>query len=124
MFAASGNMNSLHHCMTYSHLQTNKYNLCSTNKHNIRTISHLYTGHSYLRYFQNKIGHEPSGTCRSCDEVPETTEHFLKACPAHIMERYETLGNFIIRGNNFRPSHSQVTKFAECVKYLDYFDPP
>ena len=22
------------------------------------------------------------------------------------------------------PSHSQVTKFAECVKYLDYFDPP
>lgn len=124
MLSASGNMDSLHLRLTYNHLQTHKYNLCTTNKHHIRTISHLFTGHSYLRYFQNKIGHEPSGTCRNCEEVPETTEHFLLACPAHIMERFGAMGIFTLRGKHGCLSHSQVTRFAESVKYLDYFDPP
>ena len=33
-------------------------------------LTHLFTGHSYLRYFQHNIGNEPSSLCRNCDDSP------------------------------------------------------
>ena len=104
-------------------LLSNRYKFCFSNKHQVRTISHLFSGHSYLRYFQHKFGHEAVPSCRLCEEAPETTEHFLSQCPASILQRKATMGHFTFRGN-YTLSHQQVLRFATEQRYLDYFEPP
>ena len=98
-------------------LLSNRYKFCFSNKHQVRTISHLFSGHSYLRYFQHKIGHEAVPSCRLCEEAPETTEHFLSQCPASILQRKATMGHFTFRGN-YTLSHQQGDSLQKWPKQL------
>ena len=114
---------SLNFRLTKNLLIQFKYDICTNNKYHMRILAHLYTGHSYLRYFQHKIGHESDPYCRLCDEERETTDHFLSKCPASVLQRKETLGYVQLRGN-YVISHKKVLAFASKLKYLDYFHPP
>ena len=114
---------SLNLRLTMNHLTQIKYDICTNNKFHMRILAHLFTGHSYLRYFQHKIGHESDPYCRLCEEERETTDHFLSKCPATVLQRKETLGYFQLRGN-YVLSYKKVLAFASKLKYLDYFQPP
>ena len=101
-------------------------NIKNRTKDETRTITHLTTGHSYLRYFQNKICNETSSFCSKCKEEEETTEHFLTRCPAFVLQRYYLFGNFIMTNHSFTSivTLTNLLNFASSTKYLDFFDPP
>ena len=70
------------HTLTLNVYQNNKHTLLTTDKHDLRTLTHLITGCNYLRYFQHKIGNEPSAICNKCEDEVETTAHYIMRCPA------------------------------------------
>ena len=109
-----------------SALFSSSLSITSSSRDNTRALTHILTGHNYLRYFQHKIGNEPDDTCKKCDEAPETTEHFLTQCPALIMERHSCFGNFTIRTGNrhFSLPPKAILNFSILTKYLDFFEPP
>ena len=114
------------HHLLMSALFASSLSVTSSSRDNTRALTHILTGHNYLRYFQHKIGNEPDDTCKKYDEAPETTEHFLTQCPALIMERHSCFGNFIIRTGtrHFSLPPKAILNFSILTKYLDFFEPP
>ena len=96
------------------------------NRDNTRILTHLFTGCSYLRYFQNKIGNESNSICKKCDEDKETTAHYLTSCPAFSSHRKYYFGDYTIREDTFHLiySISNIVGFARATKYLDFYEPP
>ena len=87
----------LDYLLCLSKLMDNNIKITSFSKENTRSLTHLYTGLSYLNYYQNKIGNEPSSICSKCQEEDETTSHFLTRCPAFALQRKNIFGNFTIK---------------------------
>ena len=97
------------------------YDLACKSKDDIRFLTHIITGHSYLKYFQNKIGNDRSLLCDKCGEDIETVAHFLTKCPAFALLRYQIFGAFELRDTNinFLALLSKLLAFGKATRYLD-----
>ncbi len=107
-------------------LMNNGVNAIRKSKDDTRILTHLYTGCSYLNFFQHKIGNEHSSKCDKCEEEDETTSHFLTRCPAYALLRKNVFGNFIINESSFHTLAfpGQILNYAHKAKYLEFFEPP
>ena len=119
------NSTDFQHTLALNVYQHNKRQLIRKNRQELRALTHLITGCSYLKYFQNKIGHEQSPTCNKCEYEDETTDHYLMRCPAFSIQRKEAFGNFLIRPGNQQICSiaSLLAKFARSTAYLSFFCP-
>ena len=96
-------------------------------RQDIRTITHLLTGCSFLGHYQKKIGNEHSSICNKCQEEDETTAHYLARCPAFILYRKHYFGNFIILQEGsltLRITPTNLLAYAKATKYLNFYEPP
>jgi len=102
------------------------YDLACKSKDDIRffiAYHYSFTGHSYLKYFQNKIGNERSPLCDKCGEDIETVAHFLTKCPAFALLRYQIFGAFELRDTNinFLALLSKLLAFGKATRYLEFY---
>jgi len=102
------------------------FNLLHTGKRELRSLTHLISGCTYLRYYQHKIGNISNSMCDKCGEEEETTEHFLLACPAYALTRLQIYGNFAVRHSKMPiiANPKALLNFAASTKYLDFYKPP
>ena len=114
------------HIELLSSLLLSNQNVIGFTKDDTRTLTHLFSGFSYLRYFQNKIGNEPSSICKKCNTEEETTSHFLTRCPAFAHFRLITIGVLSCSEAFLSTSvpPTAILRFAISCKYLDFFEPP
>ncbi len=105
---------------------SNRNHLPYTDLNSIRIITHLYTGHSYLRQHQHRIQNEQDLVCRFCDETEETVEHILARCPALANARWDILGEPEVKVSDLPTlvTPTKLIKFAKRINYLDLFDTP
>ena len=90
----------------------------------LRILTHLFTGHSYLRQHQFRIKNEQTLVCRYCDEQEETVEHILARCPALTTARSDILGEQQIKVSEIpdRMTPLVTLSFAKRIHYLDILD--
>jgi ribonuclease HI len=65
-------------------------------KHNLRVLTGLLTGHCTLRYHMHKLGLNDQPTCRLCLEEDETSEHIMCHCEAITRLRLNFLGKLFL----------------------------
>ena len=82
-----------HSALIHSLFSSNQ-TIIRPSKDDTRVLTHIYTGFSYLRYFQHKIGNEDSSICKKCGVEEETTSHFLSRCPYFALHRSHIFGSF------------------------------
>ena len=70
------------------------------NKRGLKQLTWLLTGHSPLRYFQNKIGRCSTQYCEHCPEEPETSQHFLCECYGYATTRLQHTGHITMTWND------------------------
>lgn len=99
------------------------YKLLCTNKDDLRLLTHIITGHSYLKFFQHKIGNERSPLCDKCGEDTETVAHYLTQCPAFALQRYQHFGAFQLNGVNIRllAIVKNLLSFCKSTRYLEFY---
>lgn len=71
--------------------------LLELERHQLRLMIGLYTGHCRLRHHMHKMGIADTTECRLCMEDEETANHILCECPAAARTRFETFGEAQIR---------------------------
>ena len=69
--------------------------LIQMTKESISKVTHMITGHNYLKYFQNVIEEIDDPTCRLCREDSESSIHILDKCPMLSHKRMKILGHYI-----------------------------
>ena len=94
-----------------------------TIQEDLRLLTHIITGHSYLKYFQHKIGNERSPLCDKCGEDTETVAHYLTQCPAYAMQRYQHFGAFQLNGANIKllAIVKNLLSFGKSTRYLEFY---
>lgn len=99
-------------------------NLCERTRKDLRMITHILTGHSWLNKHMNTISICNTPICQQCQLEEETTAHFLYTCPELHEVRKSIFGTPIITQNTKPIKDLEYNKLIAYCKASNRFDPP
>ena len=89
-------------------------------KSDIRTITHMMTGHSTLQKHLYNMKIEDDPTCEQCLEDIEDLEHYLTDCPAFATVRQQTLGAAFLKCEDLKNLNiKNILKFVKRTKRFE-----
>ena len=99
-------------------------NICDRNRKDLRMITHILTGHSWLNKHMNTINICDTPICQQCQLEEETTAHFIYACPELDDIRQTIFGTPNITQDTHPIKDMEYNKLLAYCKASKRFDEP
>ena len=97
-------------------------NLCERTRKDLRMITQVLTGHSWLNKHMNKIKIRSTPLCPLCKTEEETTAHFIYTCPQLQVERESIFGmpNITPDAKPIKDmDHNKIIAYCKASKRFD-----
>ena len=93
-------------------------NICRRNRKDLRIITHILTGHSWLNKHMHTLKISNTPTCPQCQIEDETTEHYIYKCTEYNEIRKEIFGStFTPRMKPIRDiDHNKLIAYCKKTK--------
>jgi hypothetical protein len=97
-------------------------NICERKRKDIRMITHILTGHTWLNKHMHTIKISSTPLCQICQTEDETVEHFIYNCPELTEERKLIFGTHNITPRThpiIGMDHNQILAYCKATHRLD-----
>jgi hypothetical protein len=98
--------------------------VCKRNREDVRTLTHILSGHSWLNKHMHTIGISSTPMCEYCKTEEETTTHFIHSCPDMATVRTAIFGSAIITNTTHPISDMDHNKILAFCKQTKRFEEP
>lgn len=90
------------------------FKLLRLSRPDISLVTGILTGHNRLNYHLNKIGIKSEPDCDMCGAARETSEHFIRSCPAFALIRNKIFGNHYLMAEEIKDADiGKILRFTK-----------